>query len=314
MVEERAVPTVPAVSLGELLTAVRTRHGLTRDEIGRSAGLAADRVASVESGFHDLTEIELDALLDACPASISRRRSSHLLVEIDLDGGMLRLHRDRSRWGRRVGRAGRPVPVADRNLLRYLTLVHEHLDLHLGHDIPLKAADLGLLRASLALRRDQVNSRLDHMAGAAGSPATRNRSLLAVAAATGLVVAAGAVVLVPLRSGSTGPARGHDQDQSPRAGSPAGEEGAIPPPQIDIGTPMVVERDPAAISAPAPAQTPTQTPASSFESFDAGPVPVPAAAAEPRIGTPLVLERPASAAIATSLGPTDTQSRGPPRD
>ena len=288
MADERAAPMMPTVSLGELLTATRAGHGLSRAAVGRAAGIGGRRVAEVERGRHDLSETELGRLLDAYPQALSSRRLARMVVEIDLDDGLLRLHQTRRR---------RSAPVADRNLLRYLALLHQHLDLDLGRDIPLKAADLGLLRASLALRRDEVTSRLDHMGGADAPGPSRNRSLLAVALASGLAVVAGAVILVP--------------SSRPSNGTP-------PPasidPRIDIGTPMVVERDPADIPTATTADPTGRTDETGRTAEPTGAVSATDPSSGPQIGLPMVVERPGAAVPPTPPDSSDNRPRGPPRN
>lgn len=224
MSERHSAPTMPTASLGELLIANRCDAGLTLDEVGQTSGLGRDRVAAVEAGRHDLSDAELSILLDRYPIPSASRRFTRTVVEIDLDGGSLRLRKTRRH---------RSVPSADRNLLQYLALVHHHFEIEPGTPLPLKAVDLVLLRASLALRRDQVTSRLDRMTGGGRAHLVRHRSLLAAAVATGVVVAAGAIVLIP--SASEPEPSGGDID-----------------PRIDIGVPLVVERDASEIPGPGP--------------------------------------------------------------
>jgi hypothetical protein len=227
MAEGAAEPMLATASLGELLVADRIAVGVELDELSRQSGFELGRIEAVESGRHDLTDIELCQLLDRYSALSSARLASsrrpfRALVEIDLDAGSLRLRRTRR---------PRALPAADRNLLHYLSMVHRHNDLRLGTEIPLKAVDLNLLRASLALRRNEVASRVDRMTGRLGPGLTANRSILAVAVATGLVVAAGAIVLIPMGRS---------------ANEPTSPPGAIDP-RIDIGTPLVIERAPSEI-------------------------------------------------------------------
>lgn len=214
-------------SLGELLVADRIAVGVELDELSRQSGFDLGRIEAVESGRHDLTDTELCQLLDRYTALSSARLASsrrpfRALVEIDLDAGSLRLRRTRR---------PRALPAADRNLLHYLSMVHRHNDLRLGTEIPLKAVDLNLLRASLALRRGDVASRVDRMTGRIGPGLTADRSILAVAVATGLVVAAGAIILIPTARSTN---------------EPTSSPGAIDP-RIDIGTPLVIERAPSEI-------------------------------------------------------------------
>ncbi len=295
-------------SLGELLMADRATLGLDLGELSRSSGLAVDRIAAVESGRHDLTDAELCQLLDRYVALTPSRRPFRALVEIDLDAGTLRLRRTRR---------PRSLPAADRNLLHYLALLHRCSGLQPGSAIPLKAVDLSLLRASLALRRGEVTSRLDRMAGVIGPGLVRNRSLLAAAIGTGVVVAAGAIVLIP--SGRS------DTDRAPAGG-------AIDP-RIDIGTPLVVERPPSEIPGFGPpdlevrelpdldrpetglADPPADQPDPGAPDGDTSiPGTGSAAIPAPRIGTPLVVERPASAAAPTPPITAGNGPRGPPID
>lgn len=227
MAEGATEPMLASTSLGELLVADRATVGLKLDELSRESGFDRERIEAVEAGRHDLTDTELCELLDRYTALSSARLSSsrrpfRALVEIDLDAGSLRLRRTRR---------PRAIPAADRNLLHYLSMVHRHNDLRLGTEIPLKAVDLNLLRASLALRRGDVASRLDRMTGRIGPGLTPSRSILAVAVATGLVVAAGAIILIP----------------SGRSGNESNPPSGAVDPRIDIGTPLVIERSPSEI-------------------------------------------------------------------
>jgi len=290
MAEAEAGPMLATASLGELLVADRASVGVELDELSQQSGFAVERIEAVESGRHDLSDAELCALLDDY-ASLSRaRRPFRAVVEIDLDAGSLRL---------RKTRRPQSLPAADRNLLHYLSILHRHNGLTPGADIPLRAVDLSLLRASLALRRGEVASRLDRMAGAIGPSLTRNRSLLAVALATGLVVAAGAIVLIP-------------SSQSGFESRPEPSPGAVVP-RIDIGTPLVVERDPADI--PGFESSPDASPGRDLGTdadieTSAGPMAVPT----PRIGTALVIERAPSNAFGSPPPVDGNGPRGPPID
>lgn len=293
----RQEPELPTVCLGDLLVARRADTGVSVAELSRASGLADDRIAAVESGRHDLSDEELSALLDRYHIPSPGRRWSRTVVEIDLEGASLRLVRTHR---------GHAAPAADRNLLRYLTLVHRHFDLRPGVEIPLKAVDLGLLRSSLGLRRHEVESRVDRMTGAIGADLLRNRNLLTVAMATGLVVAAGAIVLIPLVRADSG-----DPSPAPATGID---------PRIDIGTPLVVERDPAdLVITPAPSRTervPSTervVPAEPESSIgtDAG-TGDGLSTPRPQIGTALVVERPSP--IVPTPNPTSESdpARGPP--
>ncbi len=271
-------------SLGELLVADRATAGVGLDELSRQSGLAIERIEAVEVGRHDLSDTELCALLDGYAALSRTRRPFRALVEIDLDAGTLRLRRTRR---------PRSLPAADRNLLHYLSILHRHNGLTPGVEIPLKAVDLSLLRASLALRRGEVAGRLDRMTGAIGPRLTRDRSLLAVALATGLVVAAGAIVLIP----------------SSRSGSDPGSTsepstGAVVP-RTEIGTPLVVERDPLDIPGTG-ASTDGSSDIDTEGSIGS------TAVSTPRIGTALVIERVPSAAVPSPPLVDGNTPRGPP--
>ncbi len=183
--------------------------------------------------------------------------------------------------------------------MHYLSILHRHNGLTPGAEIPLRAVDLSLLRASLALRRGEVASRLDRMTGAIGPGLVRNRSLLAVAVATGLVVAAGAIVLIP----------------SSRSGSGSGTEppsGSVVP-RIDIGTPLVVERDLADV--PDIGSSPDASPGQDLGvdgdiENSAGSTAIPT----PSIGTALVIERAPAAAVPRPRLVDENGPRGPPND
>jgi hypothetical protein len=320
MADRGTVPMSRTASLGELLSASRRDAGLGLDEIGLASGLPAARIAAVEAGRHDLSDAELSDLLERYPIPSPPHRPHWRIVQIDLDGGCLRMDRSRR---------PRSVPAADRNLLRYLELVHHRFAIEPGVAIPLKAVDLVLLRSCLALRRDEVTSRLDRMTGSLGPDLVRHRSLWAAAFGTGLAVAAGAVVLIPPdRPGDDGPS-GVD-------------------PRIDIGTPMVVEREPVEAptpslqvpagtdpdphpdphpdpdpdrSAPAPAPDPRGASVDTASGpADPGPVvvgPDPVVVPTPITigadnGSPLVPRRPAGASRPPSPDPPDGRSRGPP--
>lgn len=302
MAELGVLPMTATASLGELLVATRADAGVELGELSRLSGFDVERIEAVESGRHDLDDAELAELLDRYHIPPPSRRFAGATIEIDLDAGSLRLRRSRR---------PRSVPAADRNLLQYLSLVHRHFDVEPGTGIPLKAVDLDLLRASLALRRSEVASRLDRMGQAVG-PSLRGRSLLAVAVGTGLVVAAGAIVLIP------------DRTTTEPAPSPAID------PRIDIGTPLVVERDPSEIPDPFDVADPAITPSLEVGPPDAGTASAvdgdtvaldtdggiveaaPDAVPSPRVGRPLVLERPAPADFPTSPDVGDNQPRGPP--
>ncbi len=306
MAELGAVPMTATASLAELLVATRTDAGVELGELSRLSGLDVERIEAVECGRHDLDDAELAELLDRYRIPPPSRRFARAAIEIDLDAGSLRLRRSRR---------PRSIPAADRNLLQYLSLVHRHFELEPGTDIPLKAVDLNLLRASLALRRTEVASRLDRMGQTVG-PSLRDRSLLAVAIGTGLVVAAGAIVLIPDRTTS---------EPSP---------GPAIDPRIDIGTPLVIERDPSEIPDPLEVPDPTIAPSLGEGPTDpgmadagpgdrvepdargtAGDAAVEAATdalAAPRIGRPLVLERPAPTEVPTPPDAGDNRPRGPP--
>ncbi len=288
MADEEVGPMLATASLGELLVADRATVGVDLDELSRHSGFAVERIEAVESGRHDLSDAELCALLDDYSSLTRARRPFRALVEIDLDAGSLRL---------RKTRRPRALPAADRNLLHYLSILHRHNGLTPGAEIPLKAVDLSLLRASLALRRGEVASRLDRMAGAIVPGLTRNRSLLAVAFATGLVVAAGAIVLIP----STGSGSGSQPEPA---------NGAVVP-RIDIGTPLVIERDPADIPAFEPSTGGSAGQDLSVDGdIENGAAPTVAPA--PRIGTALVIERGPSTVIPSRSSTDENGQRGPP--
>lgn len=292
MADEEVGPMLATASLGELLVADRATVGVDLDELSRHSGFAVERIEAVESGRHDLSDAELCALLDDYSSLTRARRPFRALVEIDLDAGSLRL---------RKTRRPRALPAADRNLLHYLSILHRHNELTPGAEIPLKAVDLSLLRASLALRRGEVASRLDRMAGAIVPGLTRNRSLLAVAFATGLVVAAGAIVLIP----STGSGSGSQPEPA---------NGAVVP-RIDIGTPLVIERDPADI--PAFESSPDGAPGNDVgvdAELESSAASMTSAVPTPRIGTALVIERAPSITLPTPSSVDGNGPRGPPVD
>ncbi len=231
--------------LGELLSANRAASGLTLEALSSRSGFAVDQIVDVESGRHDLEAPALERLLAnyEIPAMIKSR--SRLSVEISLDGGWVCLGAGR--------RSGGKLPEADQNLLSYLCLVYDDRDLSLDDRIPLKSVDLSLLRASLALRRPEVRSRLDRQRNGVPARLRQNRSLLAVATAAGVAVVAGAIILVPaVRSSNTATPETSPID----AVSAVLTEPAVGPidtpfdtapvidPRIDIGTAVVMERGP----------------------------------------------------------------------
>lgn len=275
-------------SLGELLVADRAAAGVDLAELSRQTGFAIDRIEAVETGRHDLTDAELCALLDRYSSLARAGRPYRALVEIDLDAGSLRLRRTRR---------PRALPAADRNLLHYLSILHRHNGLTPGVEIPLKAVDLSLLRSSLALRRGEVSSRLDRMAGAIAPGMTRNRSLLAVAITTGLAVAAGAIILIP--SGRS------ERDARPSSGAVE--------PRVEIGTPLVVERDPADIPG-FESTTPNRDGDRAVLDGEIENGAAPFARPAPRIGTALVIERAPSSSPEQPPIEDGNGPRGPPLD
>ncbi|MGB5760026.1 MAG: helix-turn-helix domain-containing protein, partial [Acidimicrobiales bacterium] len=139
--------------LGELLSANRAACGLTLEALSSRSGFTVDQIVEVESGRHDLEAPALERLLASYEIPAMTKRRSRLSVEISLDGGWVALGAGRRSQGK--------LPEADENLLSYLCLVYRDRDLSLHDRIPLKTVDLSLLRASLAIRRPEVRSRLD---------------------------------------------------------------------------------------------------------------------------------------------------------
>ena len=233
--------------LGELLSANRAACGLTLEALSSRSGFTVDQIVEVESGRHDLEAPALERLLASYEIPAMTKRRSRLSVEISLDGGWVALGAGR--------RTQAKLPEADQNLLSYLCLVYRDRDLSLDDRIPLKSVDLSLLRASLAIRRPEVRSRLDRQRNTVPARLRRNRSLLAVATVAGIAVVAGAIILVPAaRSSRTSAPEASPIDvvSSVRTGSSTGAvdgfvDGTLEPPtvidpRIDIGTAVVMER------------------------------------------------------------------------
>lgn len=283
------------VVLGELLLARRNAEGLTLATLEAITGFDAARIVSVETGRHDLSDVELDRLLRSYPITQQAGLFSELVVEVSLDGGWVAMRRKRRSPGRR--------PAADRNLLTYLSLVYEDRSLALGAQVSLKSVDLSLLRPALAIRRSEVQIHLERITAQIPAALTKNRSLLAVAAAAGIAVAAGAVILIPgsapqnltaLPEGSTvAPLAEAVQSQSIDAAEDI-EAGAEPEVLVDIGTALVIERE-----------LPPQSERYGTELTST---------VDPRIdiGTALVIERPSGTPSNDSQFDSPKTTRGPP--
>jgi hypothetical protein len=226
-------------TLGELMAAHRASAGIELETISRASGFPRSRVEAVESDQHDLTSTELADLLAHYRVPPLVGRFSSPVVEINLEGGWIAIRATRRRGSRR--------PTADENLISYLSLVHQYRGLRAGTCIPLKLIDLSILRAALAIRRSDVSAEVDRMTGRIPEGLRRNRSLMGVAAATGIVVTAGAIVLVPAAP-TTVVAPGTAGLLVPVAvvaSEPDRPDPAITPPtdpRIEIGTALVIER------------------------------------------------------------------------
>lgn len=286
-------PTCATSTLGDLLTIIRDQAGLSVEQMGRSGPLTVERVLEVESSRYDLSPAELATVMDHYGVpSIGARFARHVVV-ISLEEGWISLKQTRRFW--------EPTADADQNLLRYLSLLYKNHGLTFGDQVALRSVDLALLRASLALRRDEVENHLGRLGPGLSGELGRNKNLLAFAA-TGMAVAVGAIVLLP---GSpvditvTGQPTTADVQAVPQV-QPAESEMAEPAdltPPIDIGTAAVIQRSPA--GAPQLIES------------------TPAVVAKPDpqidIGTALVIERAGGSPLPTSDdGGSPKTSRGPP--
>ncbi|MGH1488937.1 MAG: hypothetical protein ACRBK7_05990 [Acidimicrobiales bacterium] len=297
-----STPIQATPTLGDLMTAHRATANLELSDLSNLSGLPIAQIERVESGRHDLDCDELAGLLGCYNISSGIGRLSSPVVEISLEGGWVAM---RSARRRRTGQ-----PAADENLVSYLSLVYAHCDLKPGAQIPLKLVDLSILRSALALRRSDVSAQVDRMTGRIPEGLRRNRSLLSVAAATGIAVAAGAIVLIPGSTTTTISSAGPVDaliavTQTVEASETIAQSGpAIIDPRIDIGTPLVIERS-AAEASDSEAQTQTQRQSEPSAS---------AVVIDPRIdiGTALTIERSASDALAADGTNSPKTSRGPP--
>lgn len=290
-------PTCPTSTLGDLLTLVRVEAGLSVDQMGRSGPLTVETVRELEAGRYDLPPADLAAVLDRYGVPSIGPRFARNVVVISLEEGWVSLRQTRRFW--------EPTADADQNLLRYLSLLYRHLGLSFGERVPVRSVDLALLRASLALRRDEVESHLDRLGVGLSRKLGPNRNLLAFAAA-GIAVAAGAIVLLPAASvdkmvtgrpaSPAGQAVPHVQPADDRIPAPASAS-AVSEPQIDIGTAVVIHRSPSGVP----------------QLIESNPPALLGSDPQIDIGTALVIERAgASPAPNAGDGSSPKSSRGPP--
>jgi hypothetical protein len=283
-------PITGTSTLGDLLTKARCDAGRTIEDVALRSAVPVEQIREVESSRYSLSPAELAEVLDGYGVPSADGRLARTVVVISLEDGWISMKETRRIW--------KTQAEADRNLLRYLLLVCEGRGLSMGERIPFRSVDLSLLRASLAIRRSEVEAHLDNRGWRVPERLRRNKSLLAVAATAGVTVAAGAIILVPAGSkeSASSPASG-TQDAPPveLVTEPVDQVAPGSDPRIEIGTALVVERSPAAAADDDVAVDGAVTVDPGIE-----------------IGTAVVIERPAVEAAPIERPASSKTSRGPP--
>jgi len=288
---QEARPITGTSTLGDLLTSARCDAGRTIEDVSLRSAVPVELIREVESSRYSSSPGELARVLDGYGVPPAGGRLARTVVVISLEDGWVSMKETRRIW--------KTQAEADRNLLRYLLLVYEGRGLSMGERVPLRSVDLSLLRASLAIRRSEVEEHLDNLGRRVPARLRRDKSLLAVAATAGVTAAAGAIILVAGASKGSASSPSSGAEDAPAAQLVTEPVDQVLPgsdPRIEIGTALVVERSPAAAAA------------------DHDVAADRAVAVDPRIeiGTALVIERPAVEAAPIERPASSKTSRGPP--
>lgn len=300
-------------TLGDLLVEQRTAAATTVAVLSEASGLTIEQVKAVESSRHDLTPTELRRLLAAYDFKRPFGRFCRPVIEISLEDGWVTMRPTRQIWT--------TPDDADENLVCYLSLLHRNQGLAFGAKVPLKSVDLSLLRAALAIRRDDVKAELGRRGLSLPKP-VQDHGLLVVAA-SGVALAAGAMLVAP----GLGIGQADDQlsgapilapaveivvSDTVQSATTAGTKaatgadvdtetavavGAEPESRFDIGTALKVDRAPETAIIDG-----TDTAAN--QAVPTNP--------DIEIGTPIVIDRPAGETDHSILTPSQPTSRGPP--
>jgi len=179
-------------AFGSLLSAHRSDNDLTLESVVEASGVTVGHLLALEIGLHDLSGAQLSRVID-CYRISSEADLRRLVVVVDLNHGTVSINKSRRRCIHQP---------ADRVLVRYLQLLYSDQGLSVGDSVSLKQVDLSVLRGSLALRRDDVRSKVDKLTDGSGTAIRRARTRPLLMALAGLTVTAGVVVIGPNVMGS----------------------------------------------------------------------------------------------------------------
>ncbi|NNE74580.1 MAG: hypothetical protein HKN26_13015 [Acidimicrobiales bacterium] len=254
-----ALQTKPStVQFGYLLRWRRLEAGHSLRQASAVSRVEAEVISAIEHGERETYAAEVNLLLDLYTPTEQNARLAKSNVHVDLERGEVAISKPKGHGPSR--RAAREQSDSDRALVNYLAMLHDFHGDRLYEAVPFQQVDLSLLRNTLAERRNEVAAHLDRIDPDAAHEASWLRELLRdhgrpIAAVVGAAAIAGAI-WVASSDGTIEPAPAPapttvtDVVLPPEPGfGPAivSERGPTVPaqnPEVEIGTAIVVERQP----------------------------------------------------------------------